>query len=721
MPVTVTPLGMRCNLQCGYCYEDPLRDAGNFGTPYDIELIKAAISRESSDAEPFLLFGGEPLLLPKDTLEELCAWGFERSGRTSIQTNGNLIDKDHIVLFKKYKVGVGISIDGPGALNDARWNQNLEKTRACTRRTETAISLLCENGLMPSLIVTLHRLNASGENLDLLMKWFRELSVLGVSRIGLHLLEVENEMMRTRYLLSDDECITALSKLRMLRAELPAVSFSLLEDLDSLMTGKDSRVRCIWQACDPYTTPAVRGIGGQGERTKCSRVNKEGVDFLPSDRHSFERYIALYRTPYEAGGCQGCRFFLSCRGQCPGTAIGGDWRNRSEQCHTWMRTFEAIEKDLADSGTTPISLSSERVQLEARLVNSWENGRNLPVESIVRSGQSEKFSENWSTTPEKTSTISARIGLSNNLRGTNTRLFTDNLPFHLHAFSRIVWTSETARAAWEAAFNKVRTAIVYAECMSISTGFREAGLFQLSSRELKAMEPLWLSRDLAWEQLNDSDDFHSIFLESVRISGIEPRKCFVVGRPETLLRFSAMSSAHDYFSAADLLGYPSCCAAALQAIKKEHICRDTTWAIAVHNAPERVESREVKISIPAATNIFLRKAGVRALAHHPCSFHCTFSSRIAEELKKIVVNELREGADAYQLLETILGWPVEWSALHGIAEVRSPVLKLCYQTDATAGRYVIRYAGKSYPSEGAHGLTFPYLHEHPSEMFKILH
>jgi hypothetical protein len=59
-------------------------------------------------------------------------------------------------------------------------------------------------------------------------------------------------------------------------------------------------------------------------------------------------------------------------------------------------------------------------------------------------------------------------------------------------------------------------------------------------------------------------------------------------------------------------------------------------------------------------------------------------------------------------LVEILRWPVEWSALHGIAEIKSPVVKIITQTDATARKYVVRHAGDHYPEEGAHGLGFPY-------------
>src|SRR5271155_2298358 len=138
MPVVVSPLGVRCNLKCNYCYEDSLRGAGNFGGSFDIDAIKEAVQREGGG--PFLLFGGEPLLLPKETLRDLLEWGFQRNGANSLQTNGILVDDDHIELFKRFNVRVGISIDGPGSLNDARWQGTLEETRSATRHVQDTIA-----------------------------------------------------------------------------------------------------------------------------------------------------------------------------------------------------------------------------------------------------------------------------------------------------------------------------------------------------------------------------------------------------------------------------------------------------------------------------------------------------------------------------------------------------------------------------------------------------
>jgi uncharacterized protein len=327
MGVELRPLGVACNIGCVYCYQDPMRSAGNYRQPYDLAKMKAALLRAN---EPFTLFGGEPLLVPIPDLEELFALGLEKFGHNSIQTNGTLVNDEHLRLFRTYKVGVGISIDGPDELNDLRWHRNLEQTRRSTARIEALIARLCADGTPPGLIVTLHRGNATAAHLPKMHDWVRRLDGLGVRSMRLHLLEIENETVRTRHALSLRENVEALLSFERLQPELRTIRFDLFGEMEALLLGQERDASCVWRTCDPYRTSAVVGIEGNGQSSNCGRTNKDGVDYTKADVAGYERYVALWRTPQAEGGCQGCRFFLMCRGQCPGTAIDGDWRNRSD-------------------------------------------------------------------------------------------------------------------------------------------------------------------------------------------------------------------------------------------------------------------------------------------------------------------------------------------------------------------------------------------------------
>lgn len=381
MPIELRPLGVKCNIACQYCYQNPQRDAGNVLHKFDVAKMKAAIE---ASRDSFTLFGGEPLLIPESVLEELWSWGLQKFGKNGIQTNGTLISESHIEMFKRFRVQVGMSLDGPGGLNDVRWAGTLESTRRATDHAHAALERLCREKIPVSLIVTLHRCNATRENLPQMHAWMHHVEAIGVKRARLHILEVEDEAVRRKYALTTSENLEAMLSFWELQQQLKTLKFDVFNDMFGMLLGRDRSATCIWGACDPYTTKAVQGIEGNGQQSNCGRTNKDGIDFTKSQSEGFERYLALYHTPQESGGCKDCRFFLMCKGQCPGTSIDGDWRNRTEHCEVWMQLYTHLESRLLEMGFAPLSLSSERTRVENLFLNTWAQGKNVKLASAMQ-------------------------------------------------------------------------------------------------------------------------------------------------------------------------------------------------------------------------------------------------------------------------------------------------------------------------------------------------
>lgn len=380
MTVELRPLGVHCNIACQYCYQNPQRSAGNLRASYDVALMKQAIEKEDSK---FTLFGGEPLLMPEAELEDLWSWGLEKFGSNGVQTNGTLINERHVELFKKYRVAVGLSCDGPGELNDIRWAGSLQATREATAKTLNAIEMLCRAGIPPDVIVTLHRRNANPDRLPALRSWLLSLQELGVTSVRMHILEVDDPAIREKCVLTIEENIEAFLFFARSVKDLPTLTIDVFADIRNLLLGKDGDATCIWRGCDPHTTAAVSGIEGHGQRSNCGRTNKDGIDFVKAEFPGYERYLALYHADQEAGGCHGCRFFLMCKGQCPGTAIDNDWRNRTEHCEVWMALFRYFEEELLREGKVPISGHAMRPRLENWFLQAWKDGQNPLMETWI--------------------------------------------------------------------------------------------------------------------------------------------------------------------------------------------------------------------------------------------------------------------------------------------------------------------------------------------------
>lgn len=207
---------------------------------------------------------------------------------------------------------------------------------------------------------------------------------MGLRWVRLHCLEIDDDNVRRELALSEPENIHALLQLATLESELKSLKFDVFSDVRDMLRGKDSHVGCTIRGCDPYATQAVKGIEGNGQRSNCGRTNKDGIDFVKADAQGYERYIALYLVPQEYGGCNGCRFFLICKGECPGSAIDNDWRNRSEHCNVWRTIYEYFEKQMVLNGDTPLSIHPLREDLESRLVSRWEEGENINIEDLLK-------------------------------------------------------------------------------------------------------------------------------------------------------------------------------------------------------------------------------------------------------------------------------------------------------------------------------------------------
>lgn len=121
----------RCNMACKYCYfffgGD---DSHKFNPAYIAEptvdrladFVAEAVGRYRLDLVRIIIHGGEPLMLKKAKMQHLLE-KIEEAGRGTLvqftmQTNAMLIDDQWIDLFEKYRVYIGVSIDGPRDAND---------------------------------------------------------------------------------------------------------------------------------------------------------------------------------------------------------------------------------------------------------------------------------------------------------------------------------------------------------------------------------------------------------------------------------------------------------------------------------------------------------------------------------------------------------------------------------------------------------------------------
>lgn len=281
----------------------------------------------------------------------------------------------------------------------------------------------------------------------------------------------------------------------------------------------------------------------------------------------------------------------------------------------------------------------------------------------------------------------------------------ERLDFQLPEFTRVSWVSDQARQVWESRLERIKQIGSILEWRSVAAGIRQCNLLGVFPEDLVELSEEWMSQGL-W----------GLPLEILRVPNIpyanrlssEGRPIFryVVGKPELLLQFKQAYLAGDHDRIGSFLGFPKCCREAFQKTWVEQKYLDTTWPMAIDGSPHPSNLRDLTVTGIPEANLLWKWIGIRAVPHLPCSFSCQETQKLGQQLIALG-HELGYAQEMDWLME-ILSWSVEWSALHGIAEIKTPILKISTCTDATATQYVVRREGSRSPQEAAQGLHFPF-------------
>ena len=117
---------LECNLACKYCFEGngEKKCPPNIGEinrrfmdSHDkiIKFIDNLYDYNEQQKTSIIWHGGEPALVDPKLMDTVMKDQFDKEHNNiswGMQTNGTIITDKHIEVFKKYNVGVGISLDG---------------------------------------------------------------------------------------------------------------------------------------------------------------------------------------------------------------------------------------------------------------------------------------------------------------------------------------------------------------------------------------------------------------------------------------------------------------------------------------------------------------------------------------------------------------------------------------------------------------------------------
>lgn len=228
-------------------------------------------------------------------------------------------------------------------------------------------------------------------------------------------------------------------------------------------------------------------------------------------------------------------------------------------------------------------------------------------------------------------------------------------------FTRIAYASDKLQAIWEPRINRIAKRWRQVEIDSVRVGIRDAAL------------------------VYKTDDLDTRGVQLTPVS--EDR--FVVTKDLHLANAFVKDYSERYDSRiGEYLGFPLCCRTFFDRVWNVEQKKDTTL------------SMESGYSV--AGNILGRWIGVRLVPHLPCSFGCVDTNLFSNNLSLLWTG------DEWKWANEILSWPVEYTALHGIAEIKFPILKIVTNTDYTKTKLSVRLQGTVYPEGAPKGLVFPF-------------
>ena len=120
----------------------------------------------------------------------------------------------------------------------------------------------------------------------------------------------------------------------------------------------------------------------------------------------------------------------------------------------------------------------------------------------------------------------------------------------------------------------------------------------------------------------------------------------------------------------------------------------------------RIPPRDIALPADCSRALLRAALGLPTVWYVPCSLLCPHAREHERLVAAALDDETADGAIAR--LGQVDAWPVLWSGLHGIAEIKTPVLKLIQPTDPTVENLRVRLAGESVIEGAARGVRFPF-------------
>jgi uncharacterized protein len=359
----------RCNLNCTYCYVDS-ETRRTSRVKIGIESFARLYAEVLSGHFGYVTIvwhGGEPTLVGADYLEQVIALQakYKAGGvvvRNSIQTNTTAVTPRMIEVFKRYDIGVGVSIDAPADIHSqmrVSWDGHSSLSKVMDQ-----IALMRQYGLSFGAICVLHKNNY--RRADEIYDFFKVLQ-MSYHFNPFYRDEATPADVTTDLSITPEQYAEAmlLTYDRYVSDPDHTIDVTDIKDIiTSMMVGRSNN--CLYAGqCQDFV-----GILPTGEMYLCDMFYREDqrvghIDTFTVGSMTRARPVEIIKTrPLQLtrSYCTGCEWWSICRGGCSSkaAAVYGNAMREDPFCRTRKQLFAHIRDSLTQLGREGVNASADK-------------------------------------------------------------------------------------------------------------------------------------------------------------------------------------------------------------------------------------------------------------------------------------------------------------------------------------------------------------------------
>lgn len=351
-----------CNLACDYCYYSTCGGKpGNNINRIDSAVLDKFIKdymQYSQGSATFAWQGGEPLLAGFDFFEEVVSrQALHAPPHTvisnSLQTNATLIDDRWASFFKRYHFLIGVSLDGPQEIHDARRVNAAGK--GSFHRVMAGIDHLRRHQVDFNILTVIHKGNV--DKAKELMAFYREQGFRYIQFIPCMDFRSQQVDKPGVYEISPREYGDFLCDVfdEWYQNGNPDVSVRFFDNMLSTYLNQEAE-SCVHRAACP--TSLVLEQNGDAfpcdfyihEDWKVGNVASDSIAKLLS-HPNYERFHQM--KPALPDKCRSCEWQRLCYGGCPRNRTWNPEGNRSDPdyfCQSYMQIYAYADERMQELG-----------------------------------------------------------------------------------------------------------------------------------------------------------------------------------------------------------------------------------------------------------------------------------------------------------------------------------------------------------------------------------